>query len=123
MKGATDVKVEEAVGLPFLEIKINKAEIARRGLSLSAVQDVIGAAIGGRVAGLVFEGDRRFQIVVRLPDDLRSDVEALKDLPVPLPGGGLGVRRFRSRCVKLQVLNSRRGQTRSAARMASGGSS
>lgn len=90
LKGATDVKVEEAVGLPFLEIKINKAEIARRGLSLSAVQDVIGAAIGGRVAGLVFEGDRRFQIVVRLPDDLRSDVEALKDLPVPLPGGGRG---------------------------------
>ena len=54
-------------GLPFLEIKIDKGEIARRGLSLSDVQDVIGIAIGGRAAGLVFEGDRRFQIIVRLP--------------------------------------------------------
>ena len=79
------------MGLPFLEIRINKAEIARRGLSLSAVQDVVGSAIGGRVAGLVFEGDRRFQIVVRLPDDVRSDIEALKDLPIPLPGAGQGI--------------------------------
>jgi cobalt-zinc-cadmium resistance protein CzcA len=90
LDGATDVKVEEVVGLPFLEIGINKAEIARRGLSLSAVQDVVGSAIGGRVAGLVFEGDRRLQIVVRLPDDVRSDIEALKDLPIPLPGAGQG---------------------------------
>jgi cobalt-zinc-cadmium resistance protein CzcA len=91
LEGATDVKVEETVGLPVLEIKINKAEIARRGLSLAAVQDVIGAAVGGRVAGLVFEGDRRFQIIVRLPDQLRSDIEALKDLPISLPGAGQGV--------------------------------
>ena len=51
----------------MLEIKVDKAEIARRGLSLADVQDVIGTAIGGREAGLVFEGDRRFEIVVRLP--------------------------------------------------------
>lgn len=91
LKGASDVKVEETVGLPFLEIRINKAEIARRGLSLSAVQDVVGSAIGGRVVGLVFEGDRRFQIIVRLPDDVRSDIEALKDLPIPLPGASQGI--------------------------------
>ena len=59
-QGAEDVKVEQVEGLPFLEIKIDKAEIARLGLSRSAVQDVIGAAIGGREAGVVFEGDRRF---------------------------------------------------------------
>src|SRR5437660_6815488 len=59
-KGAEDVKVEQVTGLPFLEIKIDKAEIAHLGLSLSAVQDVIGAAIGGRESGVVFEGDRRF---------------------------------------------------------------
>ena len=46
------------------------------------MQDVIGIAIGGRAAGLVFEGDRRFQIVVRLPDALRNDIEALENLPV-----------------------------------------
>ena len=79
IEGAADVKVEETTGLPFLEIKIDKAEIARRGLSLADVQDVIGIAIGGREAGLVFEGDRRFEIVVRLPDALRGDVEALRE--------------------------------------------
>src|SRR5829696_6012928 len=53
-EGAADVKVEEAAGLPFLEIRVDKAEITRRGLSLSAVQDVIGTAVGGKEAGLVF---------------------------------------------------------------------
>lgn len=85
IEGAQNVKVEETTGLPFLEIKIDKAEIARRGLSLLAIQDVIEAAIGGRVAGLVFEGDRRFQIIVRLNDVLRNDIAALEDLPVQLP--------------------------------------
>jgi cobalt-zinc-cadmium resistance protein CzcA len=83
--GAQNIKVEETTGLPFLEIKIDKAEIARRGLSLLAVQNVIEAAIGGRVAGLVFEGDRRFQIIVRLNDTLRNDISALENLPVQLP--------------------------------------
>jgi len=83
--GATDVNVEQAAGLPFLEIKIKQEEIARLGLSGLAVQDVIGAAIGGRDAGVVFEGDRRFPIVVRLQDGLRDDLERLKHLPVPLP--------------------------------------
>ncbi len=85
VEGAQNVKVEETTGLPFLEIRIDKAEIARRGLSLLTIQDVIETAIGGRVAGLVFEGDRRFQIVVRLNDALRNDIAALENLPVPLP--------------------------------------
>jgi heavy metal efflux system protein len=83
--GAQDVKVEQVAGLPFLEIKVDKAEAARLGLSVSAVQDVIGAAIGGRESGAVFEGDRRFSIVVRLTDAVRENIEALKNLPVPLP--------------------------------------
>ncbi len=90
LEGAADVKVEEVQGLPILEIRIDKAEIARRGLSFSDVQDVIGIAIGGSAAGLVFEGDRRFQIIVRLPDALRGDVDALENLPVALPQGGPG---------------------------------
>ncbi|KAH2820376.1 hypothetical protein KXV85_003279, partial [Aspergillus fumigatus] len=57
----------------------------RRGLSLASVQDLIETAVGGRPAGLVFEGDRRFQIVVRLDDTLRNDISALENLPVPLP--------------------------------------
>ena len=83
--GAENVKVEETAGLPFLEIKIDKAEIARRGLSLAAVQDLVQTAIGGTDAGLVFEGDRRFRIVVRLADAARNDIPTLEELPVPLP--------------------------------------
>ena len=90
LDGAADVKVEEVQGLPVLEIRIDKAEIARRGLSLSDVQEVIGIAIGGSAAGLVFEGDRRFQIIVRLADALRGDLEALENLPVALPQDGSG---------------------------------
>jgi cobalt-zinc-cadmium resistance protein CzcA len=82
--GAESVKVEETAGLPFLEIRIDKAEIARLG-SLASVQDLIETAVGGRSAGLVFEGDRRFPIVVRLNDALRNDISALENLPVPLP--------------------------------------
>ncbi|WGS02052.1 CusA/CzcA family heavy metal efflux RND transporter [Bradyrhizobium sp. ISRA443] len=85
VRGATDVKVEQAGGLPVLEIKVDKAAIARRGLSASAVQDVIGAAVGGQDAGVVYEGDRSFDIVVRLPESVRSDLEALGNLPVALP--------------------------------------
>ncbi|MGY2806946.1 MULTISPECIES: efflux RND transporter permease subunit [unclassified Bradyrhizobium] len=85
VRGATDVKVEQAGGLPVLEIKVDKGAIARRGLSVSAVQDVIGAAVGGQDAGVVYEGDRSFDIVVRLPESVRSDLEALSNLPVALP--------------------------------------
>ncbi|MGY4501873.1 cobalt-zinc-cadmium resistance protein CzcA [Bradyrhizobium sp. GM24.11] len=85
IEGAESVKVEETAGLPFLEIRIDKPEIARLGISLVAVQDLIETAVGGRNAGLVFEGDRRFPIVVRLNDALRNDISALENLPVPLP--------------------------------------
>lgn len=83
--GAEDVKVEQTSGLPFLDIKIDKVEAARLGLSVSVIQDVIGAAIGGREAGMVFEGDRRFPIMVRLDDKVRGNADALKNIPVPLP--------------------------------------
>lgn len=87
VRGAADVKVEQVAGLPFLEITIKKDEIARLGLSIGAVQDVIGIAIGGQSAGVVFEGDRRFPIIVRLPESVRTDLEALKNIPIQVPGG------------------------------------
>jgi cobalt-zinc-cadmium resistance protein CzcA len=90
-RGAEDVKVEQINGLPFLEISIDKEAAARFGLSVAAIQDVIGAAVGGREAGYVFEGDRRFALTIRLGENLRSDMEALKNLPVPLPGAGRAV--------------------------------
>ncbi|MCI0736344.1 MAG: efflux RND transporter permease subunit, partial [Beijerinckiaceae bacterium] len=89
-KGAEDVRVEQATGLPFLKIKIDRAAIARLGLSISAVQDAIGAAIGGLEAGVVFEGDRRFPIIIRLTDKVRENLEALKHVPVELPSAESG---------------------------------
>ena len=94
LDGAADVKVEEVVGLPFLDIRIDKSEIARRGLSLAAVQEVIGTAIGGHDAGLVFEGDRRFQIIVRLSDRMRETLRRSRTSPVS-SGRTLEVQPFR----------------------------
>lgn len=87
VRGAQDVRVEQVTGLPFLEISIDQGAAARYGLSTSAIQDVIGAAIGGTEAGFLFEGDRRFPVVVRLSESVRANPEALKNLPVPLPNG------------------------------------
>ncbi len=83
--GATEVKVEQTTGLPMLSIVIDRARASRYGLNMSDVQDAVGIAIGGREAGTFFDGDRRFGILVRLPNDLREDVEALRRLPIPLP--------------------------------------
>lgn len=88
--GATDVKVEQVTGLPLLDIKVDKSAIARYGLSLGAVQDTIGAAIGGEPAGVIFEGDRRFPIIVRLHDNLRENAQALETIPVSLPPDASG---------------------------------
>ena len=85
VKGAADVKVEQVSGLSVLEIDADKRAIGRRGLTLATVQDVIGTAVGGRHAGLIFEGDRSFEIVVKLPESVRNDPEALRRIPVSLP--------------------------------------
>lgn len=83
--GAADAKVEQMKGLPILTINIDRTQIARYGLKLSSVQEVLEVAVGGAVVGQVYEGDRRFDLVVRLPEDVRHDVAALEFLPVPLP--------------------------------------
>ena len=86
--GAADVKVEQVSGLPVLTMKIDRSKISRYGLNVADVQEVIEVAVGGKEAGQVFEGDRRFDLLVRLPERLREDVEAMKRLPVPLPANG-----------------------------------
>ena len=83
--GSRSANVEQVTGLPLLVIKPNRAAIAQVGLTLAAVQENISTAIGGSQAGTFFEGDRRFDIVVRLPDDQRESLEAIKQLPIPLP--------------------------------------
>ncbi len=83
--GAADVKVEQVTGLPMLEIDVDRAALARYGLSQHDVHEVVRTAIGGSVAGQIFEGDRRFDVVVRLPESLRTDLDALARLPLLLP--------------------------------------
>jgi cobalt-zinc-cadmium resistance protein CzcA len=103
-RGAGDVRVEQVTGLPLLSIDPKRDTVARYGLSIADVQDVVSIAVGGREAGQLFEGDRRFDIVVRLPDGFRESVARLENLPIPLPahaeelaretGQGEGVSRF-----------------------------
>jgi hypothetical protein len=85
IQGAADVKTEQVAGLPVLTVKLDRKALARFGISVSDVQNLVEIAVGGKTAGLVFEGDRRFDLVVRLPDELRTDIEAIKALPIPLP--------------------------------------
>ncbi|MBX3403760.1 MAG: CusA/CzcA family heavy metal efflux RND transporter [Phycisphaeraceae bacterium] len=85
--GAADAKMEQVEGLPLMTVDIDRAAIARYGLSVHDVQQVVAAAMGGADAGLVFEGDRRFDLVVRLPEEIRGQIDALERLPIPLPGG------------------------------------
>ncbi|KAG1442039.1 hypothetical protein G6F57_018534 [Rhizopus arrhizus] len=83
--GASEVKVEQTTGLPMLTVSIDRAKAARYGLSLSDVQDALTIAAGGREAGTFFQGDRRFEIVVRLPEKVRENITSLKNLPIALP--------------------------------------
>jgi cobalt-zinc-cadmium resistance protein CzcA len=83
--GAADVKLEQVTGLPMLTITPDRAALARYGLALDDVQDAIAIAMGGRAAGQLFEGDRRFDIIVRLPETLRTNLDRLGELPIPLP--------------------------------------
>jgi cobalt-zinc-cadmium resistance protein CzcA len=85
ISGAADVKVEQTTGLPVLTIKIDREKTARLGINVGDVQEAITIAMGGRVSGVLYQGDRRFDIVVRLSEKLRSDLEAIKQLPIHLP--------------------------------------
>ena len=91
--GAADVKVEQTTGLPMLTIKIDREKAGRLGLNVADIQENVSAALGGQEAGILFEGDRRFDILVRLPDAVRGDLEAIKRLPVRLPAANNGAPR------------------------------
>ncbi len=86
--GASSARVEQVTGLPMLSVIPRRTELARHGLTVAALQDLVATGIGGEQAGLIYEGDRRFELVVRLPETLRRDIDSLAFLPVPLPDGG-----------------------------------
>lgn len=85
--GAADVKLEQISGLPLMTITPDLGALARYGVSIDEVQKTISVALGGEAVGQVFEGDRRFDIVVRLPENLRQDTRTLASLPVAVALG------------------------------------
>ncbi|NVK36320.1 MAG: CusA/CzcA family heavy metal efflux RND transporter, partial [Gammaproteobacteria bacterium] len=82
--GAADARIEQVTGLPMLSIEPDKIALAQYGLSLNDLQQTLTAAIAGKSSGLMFEGDRRFHIVVRLPEQLRNNIQELNKLPIAL---------------------------------------
>jgi cobalt-zinc-cadmium resistance protein CzcA len=85
--GAADVAVEQATGLPVMTIQPRREALARYGVTIVQLQDLVATALGGTVAGQLYEGDRRADIVIRLPESLRTDPDAYASLPVPLAQG------------------------------------
>ncbi|MBB4866700.1 cobalt-zinc-cadmium resistance protein CzcA [Pseudomonas nitritireducens] len=85
VQGSSEVKVEQTSGLPVLTVNIDRQRAARYGLNVGDIQDNVAVAIGGRQAGTLFEGDRRFDLIVRLPENLRSDIDALSRMLIPVP--------------------------------------
>ncbi|MCW8399453.1 CusA/CzcA family heavy metal efflux RND transporter [Legionella sp. PATHC038] len=92
--GAADVKVEQVSGLPLLTVEINRDALARYGLQIGTVQDAIVIATGGKKGGELFEGDKRFDIVVRLPESQRMDTDVLRQVFIPLPPSKDSLRHF-----------------------------
>jgi cobalt-zinc-cadmium resistance protein CzcA len=83
--GASEVLIEQTQGFPMLDVILDRNSIARRGLTVQEVAETLAVAVGGREAGVVFEGDQRYDIVVRLSDRMRGDRDAIGALPVILP--------------------------------------
>lgn len=83
--GAADVKVAQTDGLPVLEVNINREAAKRLGLSAKDILDTVSIAVGGQKVGIIFEGDRRFDLMVRLPENIRQNPDLLKNIPLPLP--------------------------------------
>ncbi len=85
IEGAADLRVEQVTGLPVLSVIPDRKRLDLYGLDVGDAQDVLQVAMGGRVSGTLYEGDRRFDIVVRLPETLRTDIDQLSRLPIPVP--------------------------------------
>ncbi len=88
--GAADVRTEQTTGLPMLTVQPDRERLRYYGLDIASVQDVLRVAVGGESVGQIFEGDQRFDLVVRLPENIRTDIDALKRLPIRLPATNSG---------------------------------
>jgi len=89
VEGAADVQVEQVSGLPTLTVRIDAAAAAVHGLDATDVSEALAIGIGGATAGRIFEGDRRFDVVVRHDEAARNDPAQLAALPIATPAGGV----------------------------------
>ena len=87
VEGAADISVEKVEGLPQMSVKFNRSKIARYGLNISDLNDVISMGFAGKTAGSVFEGEKRFDLVLRLQENNRKNMESLQNLYVDTPSG------------------------------------
>lgn len=88
VEGASDIMVEKVTGLPQMTIQFDRAKIARYGLNITELNTLISAGFGGLSAGSVFEKEKRFDLVIRFDRSSRVDIENIRNMYVPLPGGG-----------------------------------
>lgn len=88
VEGAADIIVEKIDGLPQMTVEYNRTRIAQYGLNISDINDIVALSFAGTTVGDVFEGERRFDLVIRLEENLRNDIDDLRNLYVPLPNGG-----------------------------------
>lgn len=88
VEGAADIIIEKIDGLPQMTVDYNRTRIAQYGLNISDINDIVALAFAGTTVGNVFEGERRFDLVVRLEEKFRNDIDDLRNLQVPLPAGG-----------------------------------
>jgi len=82
IQGASDTRVEQVAGLPMLSILPKRDALARYGLNVADIQALVSTSIGGKESGIIYEGDRRFKIVIRLSEELRTNIDKLESLPV-----------------------------------------
>ncbi|EEF80741.1 Cobalt-zinc-cadmium resistance protein CzcA/Cation efflux system protein CusA [Methylophaga thiooxydans] len=85
--GSADARLEQVDDMPMLTVEPKRMAMSRYGLNVDDLQNMVSTAVGGGMAGLIYDGDRRFNLVVRLPEKIREDIEALSVLPVSLPDG------------------------------------
>lgn len=85
--GAADLNVEATSGLPQMTVEYNRAKMAQYGVTVDKLNDYVSAAFAGEAAGVIFEGEKRFDVVIRLAKDFRQDINSLKNLYIDLPNG------------------------------------
>ena len=87
VEGVTEPKVEKVQGLPQIQVKYDREKLASYGVSVADANSVLETAFAGKTAGAVYEGDKKFNLTVRMKKEMRNDIEAVRKLPVPLPDG------------------------------------